>query len=94
MADRPASNFQLGMSGVLSALIPGLGQFIRGQRYRGISILLGFLAMLATVYWYDNPLWYASPVAIWLWNIWDAMNPRSRSVLLPLIVQRATSSLA
>jgi len=85
MADRPASNFQLGMSGVLSALIPGLGQFFRGQRYRGVSILLGFLAMLATVYWYGKPLWYASPLAIWLWNIWDALSPRSRSVLLPVL---------
>jgi len=84
MADRTASNFQLGMSGLLSALIPGLGQFIRGQRYRGVSILLGFLVMLATVYWYANPLWYASPIAIWLWNIWDAMSPRARSILLPV----------
>ena len=84
MPDRTASNFQLGMSGFLSALIPGLGQFIRGQRYRGVSILLGFLVMLATVYWYANPIWYASPIAIWLWNIWDAMSPRSRSILLPV----------
>jgi len=85
MADRPASNFQLGMSGLLSALIPGLGQFVRGQRYRGVSILLGFLVMLTTVYWYANPIWYASPIAIWLWNIWDAMSPRSRSILLPVL---------
>jgi phosphonate transport system permease protein len=65
-------------------LIPGLGQFVRGQRYRGVSILLGFLVMLATVYWYANPIWYASPIAIWLWNIWDAMSPRARSILLPV----------
>jgi len=84
MADRTATNSRLGLSGFLSALIPGLGQFVRGQRYRGVSILLGFLVMLATVYWYDNPLWYASPIAIWLWNIWDAMSPRARSILLPV----------
>ena len=84
MADRTATNSRLGMSGLLSALIPGLGQFVRGQRYRGVSILLGFLVMLATVYWYANPIWYASPIAIWLWNIWDAMSPRSRSILLPV----------
>ncbi len=85
MADRTATNSRLGMSGLLSALIPGLGQFVRGQRYRGVSILLGFLVMLATVYWYDNPIWYASPIAIWLWNIWDAMSPRTRSILLPVL---------
>ena len=73
------------MSGLLSAVIPGLGQFVRGQRYRGVSILLGFLVILVTVYWYDQPLWYASPVAIWLWNIWDAASARQRSVLLPVL---------
>jgi phosphonate transport system permease protein len=73
------------MSGLLSALIPGLGQIVRGQRYRGFAILLGFLVMLVTVYWYANPIWYASPIAIWLWNIWDAMSARSRSILLPVL---------
>ncbi|MBK9924604.1 MAG: phosphonate ABC transporter, permease protein PhnE [Anaerolineales bacterium] len=85
MDDRPATNFQLSMSGVLSALIPGLGQIVRGQRYRGVSILLGFLVMLFTVIWYGEPLWYASPIAIWLWNIWDAASLRSRSILLPIL---------
>jgi phosphonate transport system permease protein len=85
MEDRPATNLQLSMSGVLSALIPGLGQFVRGQRYRGVAILLGFLVMLATVVWYGEPLWYASPIAIWLWNIWDAVSARSRSILLPVL---------
>lgn len=84
MADHTASNLQLGMSGLLSTLIPGLGQFVRGQRYRGVSILLGFLVMLATVYWYANPIWYASPIAIWLWNIWDAMSARARALMLPV----------
>lgn len=72
------------MSGLLSALIPGLGQFIRGQRYRGFAILLGFLVMLATVYWYADPIGYASPIAIWLWNIWDAMSAHERALLLPV----------
>jgi phosphonate transport system permease protein len=84
MEQSTATNSRLGLSGFLSALIPGLGQIVRGQRYRGVSILLGFLVMLATVIWYGEPLWYASPIAIWLWNIWDAMSPRSRSVLLPV----------
>ena len=85
MADTTATNFRPGLSGFLSAVIPGLGQFVRGQRYRGVSILLGFLVMLVTVYWYGQPLWYLSPVAIWLWNIWDAMSPRERSIILPVL---------
>jgi phosphonate transport system permease protein len=79
------TNSRLGLSGFLSALLPGLGQFVRGQRYRGVSILLAFLVMLATVVWYGQPLWYASPIAIWLWNIWDAASARARSVLLPVL---------
>ena len=85
MEDQTATRSRLGWSGLLSAMIPGLGQFIRGQRYRGVSILLGFLVMLATVIWYGEPLWYASPGAIWLWNIWDAASLRSRSILLPVM---------
>jgi phosphonate transport system permease protein len=85
MEDTTATNLRLGLSGFLSAVIPGLGQIVRGQRYRGVSILLGFLVMLATVVWYGQPLWYATPIAIWLWNIWDAMSERSRSVLLPVL---------
>jgi len=85
MENKTTTSLRLGMSGFLSALIPGLGQFVRGQRYRGVSILLGFLVMLATVVWYGEPLWYASPIAIWLWNIWDALSPRSRSALLPVL---------
>ena len=85
MSDSTETNSRLGMSGLLSALIPGLGQIVRGQRYRGFAILLGFLVMLVTVYWYANPIWYASPIAIWLWNIWDAMSARSRSILLPVL---------
>ncbi|MFT3890252.1 MAG: phosphonate ABC transporter, permease protein PhnE [Anaerolineales bacterium] len=85
MENKTTTSLRLGMSGFLSALIPGLGQFIRGQRYRGVSILLGFLVMLATVVWYGNPLWYVSPIAIWLWNIWDAASARARSVLLPVL---------
>ena len=85
MADSTVTNSRLGLSGLLSAFVPGFGQFVRGQRYRGVSILLGFAIMLVTVIWYGNPLWYASPIAIWLWNIWDAASPRSRSVLLPVL---------
>jgi phosphonate transport system permease protein len=57
----------------LSILIPGLGQFCTGKRYRGVSILLGFLVILGMIAWYGNPYLYFIPVLIWLWNIWDAI---------------------
>lgn len=74
-------------SGVASAIIPGLGQFLLGERYRGVGILFGFLIMLGTVAWYKDPAWYFSPIFIWLWNIWDAVSlagGKARSILLPV----------
>ena len=76
------------MAGLLSAIIPGLGQFYAGQRYRGVAILLGALTMLGMVAWYGIPAWYLSPALIWIWNIWDAASlsfGRARSVLLPVL---------
>jgi phosphonate transport system permease protein len=75
-------------------LIPGLGQILLGQRYRGVGILLGFLVMLGTVVWYKHPIWYLSPILIWLWNIWDAVglaNGRARSFLLPVLAGLAAA---
>jgi len=88
MADKPTTNRPVMLSGFLSALIPGLGQFYMGQRYRGVSILLGFFVILLTVFWYGELFWYLSPVLIWFWNIWDAVGVaggKTRSVLLPVL---------
>jgi phosphonate transport system permease protein len=57
----------------LSILLPGLGQFCTGKRYRGVSILLGFLVILGMIAWFSNPYFYFIPILIWLWNIWDAV---------------------
>lgn len=76
-------------SGVASAIVPGLGQILLAERYRGGGILLGFLIMLGTVVWYRHPTWYFVPILIWLWNIWDAVSlagGRARSILLPVAV--------
>ena len=83
------------LSGCLSLLIPGLGQFYSGQRYRGVAILLGILVTIGMVAWYGNPIWYAAPVLIWLWNILDALRltaqGRSVSVLIPVIAGLAAA---
>jgi phosphonate transport system permease protein len=59
-------------AGFLSLLIPGLGQFTSGRRYRGTVVFIGTLVILGTVFWYGDPRWYVAPLLIWLWNIWDA----------------------
>jgi phosphonate transport system permease protein len=83
------------LAGCLSALIPGLGQFVFGQRYRGVAILVGILVTIGMVVWYGNPFWYIAPALVWLWNILDgiriASQGRSVSILIPLIVGLATA---
>ncbi|MBI5839867.1 MAG: phosphonate ABC transporter, permease protein PhnE [Chloroflexi bacterium] len=94
MNNEAATRRPIARSAIASALIPGLGQILLGQRYRGVGILLGFLVMLGTVVWYKDPVWYLSPVLIWLWNIWDAVGlagGRARSLLLPVLVGLAAA---
>jgi phosphonate transport system permease protein len=83
------------LAGGLSALIPGLGQFYSGQRYRGAAILVGTLVTAGMVVWYGNPIWYAAPVLIWLWNILDAIRfsaqERTLSILIPVIAGLAAA---
>jgi phosphonate transport system permease protein len=77
------------IAGVLSALIPGLGQIYLRQWYRGVATLLGILTILGTVVWYGHPAWYLAPLGMWLWNIWDtvslAASGRGRTLLIPVL---------
>ncbi len=77
------------LAALLSALFPGLAQFAARQRYRGVSIFIGFIVLLLTTLWYDDPLWYATPALVWLWNIWDAARQAQgakNGFLLPVLV--------
>jgi len=56
---------------ILSALVPGLGQFLLKDIKRAVAIFLLFASALVTVFWYNHTLWYSIPGLIWLWNIWD-----------------------
>ncbi len=83
------------LAALLSLAIPGLGQVYAGQRYRGVSILIGALVAAGMVFWYGDPLWYFVPVVIQLWNAWDAFSlagqGRARSILLPIVVAMAAA---
>ena len=82
------------LAGLLSLIIPGAGQIYTGQRYRGITILLGILVMAGTVFWYGEKLWYTIPVLILLWNIWDAVRLASHGKGSPAIIPVAVGLLA
>lgn len=60
------------ISGLLSLLVPGLGQIYAGEHYRGLAVMISALATLLTALWYNVPGWYLAPAIVWLWNIWDA----------------------
>lgn len=76
------------IAGLLSLILPGLGQAYAQQRYRGGIVFVSELLALLTAIWYKVPAWYVVPVIIWLWNIWDAIGVaggRPRSSFLPII---------
>jgi phosphonate transport system permease protein len=75
------------VAGLLSLLLPGLGQIYTRQRYRGSIVLFSELITVLIAVWYKVPGWYAIPAIIWLWNVWDAVSlahGKSRSALLPV----------
>lgn len=76
------------LCGFLSLIIPGLGQGICKRWYRGVAILLSVAVVALMVMWYQKPVWYFAPIAIWFWNIWDAVSlagGHTRTILIPLV---------
>ena len=78
MPDNSTSNTKANHSpliaGLLSLLIPGLGQVYAQQRYRGVSIFFSALITSLIAVWYKVPAWYLAPAVLWLWNVWDAVS--------------------
>jgi phosphonate transport system permease protein len=77
------------IAGLLSLLIPGLGQFYARGRYRGVSILFSTLLTFLIAVWYKVPVWYLAPAIIWLWNVWDAASlaqGKTRSIFIPILM--------
>jgi phosphonate transport system permease protein len=78
MPDNSTSNTKANHSpliaGLLSLLIPGLGQVYAQQRYRGVSIFFSALITSLIAVWYKVPAWYLAPAVLWLWSVWDAVS--------------------
>ncbi len=75
------------IAGLLSLLLPGLGQIYARKVYRGAAVLLSTLVAALVAVWYKVPGWYVIPAAIWVWNIWDAIGVttgKMRSAFLPV----------
>lgn len=85
----PRSGRAVRLTIVLSLLIPGLGQFFWGRRYRGAAILFSTALAVLTVAWFGVEAWYLVPAVLWAWNVWDAFSltqGHSRSAAVPVLV--------
>ena len=93
MPDNSASNNKASRSpfvaGLLSLVIPGLGQIYAQQQYRGVTVLISTLIASLITIWYKVPAWYLVPAIIWLWNVWDAVSlvqGQTRSAFIPVLM--------
>jgi phosphonate transport system permease protein len=55
-----------------SLVVPGSGQFILGQRGRGLGFLATILLLGALIAWQGSLVLLVPLVFIWLWGAWDA----------------------
>jgi phosphonate transport system permease protein len=77
------------LSGLLSLIVPGLGQVYARKPYRGASVFLSALVSSLIAVWYAVPAWYLVPALIWVWGVWDAIGLSRgtvRSASIPLIL--------
>ena len=52
---------------VLSAIVPGLGQIVKGQFVKGLLILILGVTISYILVWT-----FIVPILIWVWNVYDA----------------------
>ncbi len=76
------------IAGLLSLLLPGLGQIYVRQVYRAIAFFLSVLLTILIIRWYGVPVWYVVAAILWLWNVWDAINlaqGKTKSIIIPVV---------
>jgi phosphonate transport system permease protein len=75
-APHPPAPQRQGMPALLPALtslvVPGSGQFILGERGRGIGFLATIIVLGALISWQGTLTLLVPLVFIWLWGAWDA----------------------
>jgi phosphonate transport system permease protein len=60
------------LAGLLSLIIPGVGQLYLGERNRGLSFLGVAVILAGLLTWLHIPALYLGLLPFWLWNAWDA----------------------
>ena len=56
----------------MSLIVPGSGQFVLGERGRGIGFLATIIILSALIAWQGTVTLLIPLVFIWLWGAWDA----------------------
>ncbi len=89
MRNEAASNKNAMIAGVLSAIVPGLGQIYAGSARRGLTLLIGLPAQ-AAIFYGVGLQWLAMWMAlVWVWNIFDAVmvaRGRVTSTFMPILL--------
>lgn len=57
---------------ILSAIIPGLGQIVKGQFIKGLLIIIVGITVSYILLWT-----FIVPIIIWAWNVFDAYTSTS-----------------
>ncbi len=60
------------LNGLLSLLLPGLGQMAQRDWTRGLGLFVTALALTGLILWRGTMILFVPLVAIWLWGAWDA----------------------
>jgi len=53
-------------------LVPGSGQFVQGQRQRGIGLFIAVILLAVLIAWRGPVVLFVPLAALWLWGAWDA----------------------
>jgi phosphonate transport system permease protein len=69
---RPRRDVPALLPAFVSLIVPGSGQFILGERLRGIGYLATILILGALIRWQGTLTLLVPLVFIWLWGAWDA----------------------
>jgi phosphonate transport system permease protein len=69
---RPRRDLPALLPAFVSLIVPGSGQFILGERARGIAFLATIIVLGALIAWQGTIALLAPLAFIWLWGAWDA----------------------
>ncbi len=85
----PRFGMPAGLAALLSLVVPGSGQFLLGNRGRGISLLVTILGLGALIFWQGITVLLVPLVLLWLWGVWDAFGfagGRKGGAVLPVFL--------